>query len=125
MKTFNVSKQVMGKIVHLEQGRTKSWILKFILTLSALIVSIVVLGYIAVQIISERQGWDLLTLFQQDPEIISAYWRDTLWIFWEESPQIIIFAGITILIIVVIFIILTDQKRKIVRKKLTQLEKYH
>lgn len=115
----------MGKVVHLEQGRTKRWILKFIFVVATLLTSCAVLGFIAVQIISERQGWDLLTLFQQDPEIIAAYWKDTLWIFWEESPHLIVFTVIAILVTAVILIILTGQRRKIIRKKLTQLEKYH
>ena len=124
MKTIDVSKNVMSKVVRLERGRTRWWITRFVFTVAALFISLVTLGFFAIQIISERQGWDLLTLFQQDPEIISAYWRDTLWIFWEESPQRIIFSVIAILIFIIGFIVLTRRRRRILRKKLRQLDKY-
>lgn len=124
MKTPDVSKNVMSKVVRLEQRRTKWWVKRFLVTVFILTTTVVVLGYAAVQIISERQGWDLLTLFQQDPEIIAAYWRDTLWIFWEEAPQSIIFAAIALAILIIVVIALTRRRRMILRKKLRQLDKY-
>ena len=124
MKTIDVSKNVMQKVVYLEWGRMKQWILGFVIAVTALYISFVVLGVFAFQIISERQGWDLLTLFQQDQEIIAIYWKDTLWIFWEEAPQIIIFSVAGILVLIVIIIVLTRRKRRIVQKKLHQLGQY-
>jgi hypothetical protein len=124
MKTIDVSKNVMGKVVSLEKGRTKRWLLRFFIAVAVLLISFIAFGIFAVQTISERQGWDLLTLFQQDPEIIAAYWRDTLWIFWEEAPQRIVFAVGAIVIIIIGVFILTRRRRTILRKKLHQLEKY-
>ena len=124
MKTIDVSKKVMNQVVHLERGRTKRWIKRFIISIIVLFVSLVTLVVLTIRIISERQGWDLLTLFQQDPEIIAAYWKDTLWIFWEESPQRIVLAVFAVLIIITGITVLTRQRRKILQRKLHQLDKY-
>jgi hypothetical protein len=124
MKTIDVSKRVMGKVVRLERGRAKQWVTRFLIAVGALSLSLVTLGYLTVRIISERQGWDLLTLFQQDPEIIAAYWRDTVWIFWEEAPQRIVIGTVAILIVIISVMVLTRRRRNILQKKLHQLDKY-
>lgn len=124
MKTIDVSKDVMKSVVRLEKRRTRRWLLRFAIIIAALLLLFIFLAIRGALIISERQGWDLLTLFRQDPEIIASYWRDTLWIFWEQAPQRIIFAVIGLLVLIISIIVLTRRRRKIVRKKLSQLEKY-
>jgi hypothetical protein len=124
MKTIDISKNVMGKVVQLEKGRTVWWLRRFVMVIAVLTLTFTILGIMATQIISERQGWDLLTLFQQDQEIIVAYWQDTLWTFWEEAPHQVIYALIVTVILVISIIILTRRSRMIVRKKLHQIEKY-
>jgi hypothetical protein len=125
MKTTDVSDAVMKRVVTLEKGRTRMWFFRFIavlIILGVLFVALTIRGYM---LISERSGWDLLTLFYQDPEIIAAYWKDTLWIFWMELPQKTVSISIAVLGMIVIFIAITTRRRKILRKKLKQLDKYH
>jgi hypothetical protein len=124
MKTIDVSKNVMDRVVRLEKTRTVRWLVVFIIILSALFTLFIILTILGAHVISDRRGWDLLLLFRQDPEIIAQYWRDTLWVFWEEAPQnIIVLSGVSLLIVFMV-IIKTNRKRKIVKKKLHQLEKY-
>jgi len=124
MKTIDVSQNVMKKVVRLEKGRTKRWFICFIAVVFILILLFLFFMIRGAQIISDRQGWDLLILFRQDPEIITSYWRDTLWIFWEEAPQRIIFLSIVVLVVIIGIIVWTRRKRKVLHKKLRQLEKY-
>ncbi len=124
MNNKDISKQVMKKVALYERRRTAWWFRKFMVILIVLLLSIAALGALTIQILSDSQSWDLLTLFRQDPEIISAYWKDTLWVFWEEMPQHAVYIALILIIIVVGIIVFTRHKRNILKKKLHQLEMY-
>jgi hypothetical protein len=124
MKNVDVSKSVMNKVVRFERTRTRSWFRTFILSIVILLFSLVTLVVLMIRILSERQVWELLTLFGQDPEMISSYWQDTLWVIWEESPHRIITLTAIIVLAVIGIYILTRRKRKVLKKKLDVLEKY-
>ncbi|OGG11578.1 hypothetical protein A2Z00_05100 [Candidatus Gottesmanbacteria bacterium RBG_13_45_10] len=124
MKTFDVSKNVMEKVVDFERKRTIGWQRRFIAIIVIAILSMVVLGVVIINILLDRQSFALLTLFGQDPEIIAAYWQDTLWVFWEEMPHRIVWLSAAVCMGIIGIFILTRRKRKILRKKLHKLEKY-
>jgi hypothetical protein len=125
MKTTDVSDAVMKRVVTLEKGRTRMWFFRFIAVLIVLVVLFVILTVRGYMLISERSGWDLLTLFYQDPEIVAAYWMDTLWIFWMELPQKTVGIGAIVLVTIILCVITTSRRRKILLRKLKQLDKYH
>lgn len=124
MKNVDVSKSVMNKVVRFERRRTLWWFGKFITTVAVLFITLLLLILLTVRVLSNRQAWDLLTLFTQDPEIISSYWQDTLWVFWEEAPHRVMFMSVIILIVIIGVIAITGRKRKILHKKLNEIDKY-
>ena len=124
MKSVDVTKPVMEKVVRFEKRRSFWWVGRFILVLLVLCSAGLWLSWIAAEQIAERQTLELLTLFTQDREIISEFSQDTITIFWEELPQgkLIIIGALILLIIG--FILLTKKRRMVVWKRMQQIKKY-
>src|SRR5260221_6235185 len=110
MKTIDVSKSVMQRVAMFERRRVAIWITLFLAGIGALVGLIGVSLWSAVQVVSERQSLELLTLFQEDPEIIHEFWRDTLATFWEELP-VHLLLGVAVLCVVIILIVLVTRKQ--------------
>ncbi len=124
MKKLDVRKPVMDKVTGFERRRSGWWLGRFFLVIFILGSVLISLFWFLTQTLADRQAWELLTLFIQDPEVIADYWQDTLWIFWEEMPhRPIIIAGVLI-ISIILFILATRRKRKIMQKRMGQLAKY-
>ena len=124
MKSVDVTKPVMEKVVRFEKRRSFWWIGRFFIILLVLCSAGLWLSWIAAEQIAERQTLELLTLFTQDREIISEFWQDTLTIFWEELPQgKLIIIGVLLLLIIML-ILLTKKRRMIVWKRIQQIKKY-
>jgi hypothetical protein len=124
MKKLDLRKSVMDKVTGFERRRSGWWFMKFGLVMVALLSLLGGLLWFLIQVLTDRQAWELLTIFTQDPEIIKDYWQDTLWVFWEEMPhRLLVVAGVVILGIV-LFTLVTHRKRKIMQKRIGQLAKY-
>lgn len=72
----------------------------------------------------EKRTFDVFELFTQEPEIIAEFWRDVLQTFWDELPQEMILIAVAVFTVLIVFFIITRRKRKVIDKKLHQLEKY-
>lgn len=123
-KTPDVSKNVMDRVVRFEEDRSRHWYVKFSLILLGLVAVIFGGAVIVWNQFSQNQTFELFTLFYEDWEIISEYWKDTLEIIWEEAPQDVIFIGLSALIVVIAVVILSRRKRKILSNVRGQVAKY-
>lgn len=122
MKSIDMTKPVMEKVMRFEKRRSLWWLGRFFLILLVLSAAGLWLLWVVATQIAQRQTMELLTLFTQDREIIAEFWQDTLTVFWEELPQgklIIIFL---ILAVIVLFILLTRRHRMIVWKRIRQIK---
>lgn len=123
-KTPDITKSVMDRVVRFEKKDTDAWRRRFIILTAVLSIIIFIIVWAIVRALSEEQSWSLLTLFNQDPEIISSYWKDTVWVFWQGVPQVYVYLGTAVLCILVGLWLLTRKKRKIIGAKRRQLDKY-
>ncbi len=123
-KTPDITKPVMDRVVRFERKNTDSWRRRFIVSMAILVIITLSVLWAIVSVLSAEQSWSLFTLFSQDPEIISSYWRDTLWVFWEGIPQNYLLLGVISVFLITVLWVFTAKKRKIIREKRHQLDKY-
>lgn len=123
-KNFDISKNVMRRVVSFEKKRSYGWIIKLGSLLAISLVSAILFIFFALQELTEQKTFELLSLFQEDWEIIKDYWKDTLDIFWIEVTQTKIAFGVLILAIVVLLLFFQKKKIKLIAKKLKVLVKY-
>ena len=114
----------MKKIAGFERRRIAAWIRWFLAVVASLIIGCSVLLLLVVKDLMEKRTFDMLELFTEDREIIAEFWKDVLETFWDELPQEMLLVIAVMLAVLVLFVIVTAQKRRIIQKKLHQLEKY-
>lgn len=124
MKTIDVSKRVMEKVVAYEKVRTRRWILRFILVLFVLTVFELSALALVAQDVAQKQSLELLTLFTQDREIIAEFWQDTLTVFWEELPQQAVVLAAVLLAGMFVIVVVTRGRRRVIRARLSKLANY-
>ncbi len=114
----------MRKIVSYEKARTTKWVrLFFGIIIVLLSVSTIAIVFTIKQMI-DFQVFDMLSLFQEDREIIAEFWQDVLSTVWVEMPQQIVIAALAAILLIIMIIILTRSRRRIINKKLSELAKY-
>lgn len=120
----DITEKVMERVMRFEKRRVVFWLWLFgVVTVVTLLV-LAGVGYLTLREISMRESWELLTLFAEDREIITEYWRDvteTLWIGLPHALLVLIgvvFSGFFA------WLFLTRRKRTIVAKKRLQLARY-
>jgi hypothetical protein len=123
MKKIDVSESVMKKVTRFEKSRSQTWLRIFYTTVYALLALFGVFLWRVWQTISDLQGWDLLTIFTQDREIIRDYWQDTVMTFIEELPIETMYLAVGILITLIIVIYITRKRRKVYEYRMRQLAK--
>ena len=114
----------MDQIVRFEEDRSRQWYVKFSLILLGLLAVIGGGAVIVWNQFSRNQTFELFTLFNEDWEIISEYWKDTLEIIWEEAPQDVVLVGLSAVVVIIAIIILSRRKRKILANVRGQVAKY-
>ncbi len=115
---------VMDKVMKIEKHRILAWLTVLLVVAGVLLVIALAFLVISAQLISDRGSWDLLSLFQEDREIIAEFWQDTLLTFWEELPQRHLLVAILAAGALGIFLLVTRKSRKIARRKWGQIRKY-
>ncbi|HUD20358.1 MAG TPA: hypothetical protein VMR81_07990 [Patescibacteria group bacterium] len=123
-KTPDITKPVMDRVVRFERKNTDSWQRRFIVSMAILVIITLSILWAIISVLSTEQSWSLLSIFTQDPEIIASYWRDTLWIFWQGVPQNYLLLGAIAIFLLIILWVFTGNKRKLIREKRRQLDKY-
>jgi len=124
MKKIDVTQKVMNRIVRFEKRRIGLWIFRF--AIAFLILAALSLAYflIAFLEIRERKTLELLTLFNEDREIIAEFWQDTLQTFFDEMPLQELFLGVVFGVSIVILALILKIKLPVIRKKIHLLAKY-
>lgn len=121
----DLTNNIMQRVVRFERRRVKRWIIGMV---SVALLGIGLFVFLSVNVLREmsnRQSWDLLTLFLEDPEIIGEYWRDTIGTLWLELPQKELLGAGLVLLIFLIWLFFTRKRRKDITSKLSGLARYH
>ncbi len=123
MKSIDVSKSVMEKVMHFEEQRSKRWITVFVLGIAIIAIVVGIAVFMTMRLLVERETFALFEIFSQDKEIIAEFWQDTILIFIAELPQqpLLLGTGMVLLLAAVWFI--TRRRRKIIARRLTELAK--
>lgn len=121
MKTIDLSKSVMNRVVKFEKRRSIVWLSRLIIFIVILIVSLVGVLWLITREVIERKTLVLLELFAEDREIINEFWQDTILTFWEELPQEQFALTVVILLSLMMAILLSRQKLKVVIRRIKQL----
>jgi hypothetical protein len=82
------------------------------------------LSTIIIEILQEQKTFSLMDVFQEDFEVIKKYFFDIVYIFYQETPKIVLFLliiGVAIIIFVSFKIINNFSK---IRNKIRSLLKY-
>ena len=127
MKTKRKNKltvKIMNRVVDMEKNNIGSWIRRSAFVLLLLIGGLIASLVILVDEFSKHQSFALLNLFYEDIEIISDYWRDTLLIFWEEAPQMMIVIFLVFSILFILILLLIKKGIVIIKRKLKSIDKY-
>lgn len=123
MKTIDLTKPVMERVVRFERQRTTRWIRVFSVAVGILVVLVFVFLVRAWIRLSERHTWDLFALFLEDKEIILEFWQDTAMTFFEELPQKILLTAGAVAAGIALLFVFTVRKRAIILRKMRELAK--
>lgn len=114
----------MKKVASFEKKRTGNWILWAGVIFAGLVFIFATFSAAVWESLNESQALSLLTLFQEDGEVIDQFWQDTLATFWEELPLreavILVISLIAIVIVSVVII----KKLPVIKRRLKGLAKY-
>jgi hypothetical protein len=122
MKQINLTGPIMDKVAGYEKERVGRWRIRYTVILSALVFLLAGFSvYTISQIVSENT-FDLLTLFTQDREVLSLFWRDTIISLWEEMPQLEIISGFVVLLVLLGIIFATRRIRQVNKRKLEEIK---
>lgn len=116
--------QVMNKVVTTEKRRVTVFLTVLLIAAGILVVIAVVFLVVSWQLMTDRGAWDMLSLFQEDGEIIAEFWQDTLVTFWEELPQVHLLIAVLAAGALGAVWFLTRRSRKITLQKIRQIGKY-
>lgn len=124
MKTIDVRHGVMKNVADFERSRIHAWAVRFLVVSGVLAASFISVFILIIRRLLEQRTLDIFELFVQDPEIIREFWSDVLEIFLDELPAHLLFISAGIAVILAGMFLLTARKRLIMKKKLSQLDKY-
>lgn len=112
----------MTKIVSFEKKRSLFWLAKFLSIIACLLALLLVCFWFLTKDLLEKGTLDLLTLFQQDPEIIIDYWKDTLETFFTEIPPDLLFTIFIAFIGFIGFIVLFQSHLRLTLSRLKSMK---
>lgn len=102
MKEDKLEKNILDSIYKLERKKTIAWVIKYSVIVTFLLLALFSFIDILFQIFKEQETLDVLSLFEQDIEIIRMYFFEIISTVFEETP-----ADLFIAIIVVFTLIIT------------------
>ena len=124
VERVDLTSRVMEKVVRFEKRRIRAWLIRFFLIFLIILTGVIIIGWLTLLEVSQRGTLELLTLLQQDPEIIAEYWPEVVTTIWIELPRLTL--GILgVLIGVLLFIFLSTRRaRKVIGRKKQELAKH-
>lgn len=99
------------------------WLRGFYTGVVVMVILVGIFFWSSIQTISDLQGWDLLSVFTQDREIIRDYWQDTVLTFITELPLETLAVAFAIFVFLVIIVFITRKRRMIYEFRMRELAK--
>lgn len=132
MKTINkhndkeqpLEKEILKKVYKYEAKRTYKMILTLWMGFIFVQFFIVITASALYQTLREQQTLDLLQLFGENIEVIKDNIADVLYTFYIESPQLLLFIFIILLLTIfgIIFFVIKNFKK--IKNRLTSINNY-
>lgn len=123
-KSLRISTPVMKRIVTIE----KSNLVKIFLLFSGVFVTLgtafTVVTLLFIRDVKDLGTLDVLSLFWEDHEIVSDYWREALSTVWLEVPREYMYMLIGIIFVTIMVVSITARKRKTLRTRAQKLASY-
>lgn len=115
MKTLE--DKILKRVYRFETKKTLGFLISRIIVLIVLSLTAIIFIQTIGEIYYEERAFDLLTLFQEDSEVVRKYFADTLYIFYLETPKLLLLI-LFLLVVVFLVVLLTVVKnyRKIMNK---------
>ncbi len=123
MKKIDVTENVMKQVERFEKSRSSMWLRGFYTGVVVMVILVGIFFWSSIQTISDLQGWDLLSVFTQDREIIRDYWQDTVLTFITELPLETLAVAFAIFVFLVIIVFITRKRRMIYEFRMRELAK--
>ncbi len=124
MKQSDISQSVMKKVAVLERSSIRTWGIRFLSLVLLLVLGFSISFAIVIQSLLDQKSFAVFELFLQDPEIIREFWRDALLQFSDELPQTLAIVSVLFIMCTILLLNYTRKKRSVIRKKISQLDKY-
>lgn len=119
-----IEKKIIDRVYQYETRKTfVQLFLEVIVTIA--LISIILIPILALfEIFTEQHTFELLHLFEEDREVIGKYFWETLLIFYQETPKLIVLLIIVGLIGLISLIIYMIHHFSYFRKKIGYIIKY-
>lgn len=122
MDKDNLEKKILKDVFRFEKQRTTHFVEKYLAVILLVGATLVFLLWQIYSRLVEQGTWDLLTIFQQDQEIIREYWQDTMGIFIAELPHRLTYITFVLLVILILAVIALLRNLPRIRKVLRQVK---
>ncbi len=115
MKTLE--DKILKRVYRFETKKTLRFLISRIIVLFVLSLTAIIFIQAIGEIYYEERAFDLLALFQEDSEVVRKYFTDTIYVFYLETPKLLLLILI-LLVAVFLVVLLTVIKnyRKITNK---------
>ena len=110
-----INQKILKKVYGYETKKTAGQIISLIGIFAVVLLAIFLLGSVIVDLVIEQEAVVVFDFFSEDLEVVKKYFFDSVYVFINSIPQLLIFLfliGILILVLVVYIIIRNFTKIK-------------
>ena len=123
-KDTKLEKEILKKVYGYEAKKTYQTILIVWIIFMVLQFFVVLIGGALYAVWKEQQTLDLFQLFGEDFDVIRENIMDVLYVFYIESPQLLLFSFVSVLLGLLATIFFTVRNFKKIKNKLSSINKF-
>lgn len=117
--------KIITKVFKIETERTFSYVLTRIALFTITVLLILFLSIITYEILRDQGSFDLIDFTGDDIEVVSRYLIDNIYIFYEETPKLLLFLTGMVIIGFGWLLIKAKSNYSKIRNKLISIYKFH
>ncbi len=119
-----LEEKIINKVYKLEAKRTFLEVFFKILGVIILLLVIFITSKIIFEIFVEEKTFSLLEIFQENIEVIKKYFFDTVFVFYQETPKLLVLLLIVSFIVLLILLLTIIKNFDKIRNKLKSIYKH-
>ncbi len=122
-KHADISGKIMLKVADFERKRSRRYLISLsVLVLTGIVVIAAGIYLLASQLFEAEIG-SLMALYFEDKELVGLLWQDAVSFVWEVVPHEIVYLIGIIAVAIIILIISTRHKRRVMMRRLREIAK--